>query len=326
MKFRKAIHTVVTSLIMLAAWGSVAPAAAQTYPNKPIKLISPWPPAGPADAIARPIVEKLQQALGQPVVLESKSGANGVIGTTFVANSQPDGYTLLLSHAGPTEISPSTLKEMPYDPLKSFEHITVLAAPAVVLIVHPSMPRTLAGYIDYARKNPGKVAYGSVGEGSTVHLGMELFNSLADIKALHVPYKGAAPLVTDLLSGRLQAAFLGYAAVAAHIKAGTIIPLAAATTERLTVEPDLPIVASMFPGFSIASWYGLSAPAGTPKPILDKLYAETQKVLKDPAILATLSQTGSVVGGEPPALFVEKIKANTVMWKRAVDVAHVPKQ
>ncbi len=326
MNFRMTIQALAAAATMLAAWGAAAPAAAQDYPTKPIRLISPWPPGGPADAIARPIIDKLQQALGQPVVLESKSGANGVIGTTFVANSPPDGYTLLLSHAGPTEISPSTLKVMPYDPLKSFEHITVLAAPAVVLLVHPSMPHTLAGYIDYAKKNPGKIAYGSVGEGSTVHLGMELFNTLAGIKTLHVPYKGSSPLLIDLISGRLQVAFLGYAAGAGHIKAGSLIPVAMATTERVAVEPNLPTVASMVPGFVIASWYGLSAPAGTPKPILDKLYAETQKVLKDPAILATLSQTGSVVGGESPAAFVEKIKANTVLWKKAVDIAGVPKQ
>lgn len=322
MNIRIAIQAFAAAATMLAAWG----AAAQDYPTKPIKLISPWPPGGPADAIARPFIEKLQQSLGQSVVLESRAGANGVIGSTFVANAPPDGYTLLLSHAGPTEISPSILKSMPYDPIKSFEHITVLAAPAVVLIVHPSMPRTLAGYIDHAKKNPGKISYGSVSEGSTVHLGMELFNKLADIKALHVPYRGSSPLLVDLLSGRLQSAFLGYAAVAEHIKAGTVIPIAMATTERIAIEPNLPTVASMFPGFAIASWYGLSAPAGTPKPILDKLYAETQKVLKDPAILATLSQTGSVVGGEPPAAFVEKIKANTLMWKKAVEIAGVQKQ
>jgi len=313
--------------VLLYALMLATAATAQQYPNKPIRLISPWPPGGPADAIARPVITKLSQVLGQPVVLESKAGANGTIATAFVAKAAADGYTLLLSHPGPSAISPAIMRELPYDPIKDFEHITIFAAPAVVLVVRSDVPaKTVPEFISYVRANPGKIEYGSVGLGSNVHLGMELLAMSANLKLLHVPYKGAAPLVTDLLGGRVQTAFMGYISAVPHVRAGALRMLAVASLERASVAPELPTVAATVPGFEIGAWYGLSAPAGTPKGILAKLYAECAKILRDPEVIARLRETGSDSGGMPPEAFTAKIKSDIALWAKVAEAAHIEKQ
>jgi tripartite-type tricarboxylate transporter receptor subunit TctC len=304
-------------------------ASAQTYPSKPIRLINPWPPGGPADAIARPVMDKVSQALGQPIVIEYKSGANGMIGTQYVAKSATaDGYTLLLSHAGPTTISPAVQREMPYEPIKDFEHITLIASPTIVLVVRPELPvRTVPELIAYARANPDKLAYGSVGPGSTTHLAGEMLNMMADLKLLHVPYKGGAPVIQDLIAGQIQLAFVGYAVAAPFIKAGTLRALATASSpNRPSFASDLPTMHETLPGFEINSWYALAAPAGTPKDIVNRLYNEMAKVLRDPQVAAQLRETGSEPGGMPPQEFMAKIKADTALALKVSEAARIAKQ
>ena len=306
-----------------------AVALAQTYPAKPIRIISPWPAGGPAEAIGRPVMDRLSKVLGQPVVIEAKAGANGMIGTEFVAkNVARDGYTLLLSHAGPTTISPAIQREMSYDPIKDFEHITILAAPTLVLVVRPELPiKTIPELIAYARANPESLAYGSTGLGSTTHIAGELLAMMANIKLLHIPYKGAAPAMQDLMGGRIQFVVIGYAAAAGFIKAGTLRNIAVASSlNRASVLPDLPAVHETLPGYEINSWYGLSAPAGTPREIVSKLYAEVAKILRDPEVVAHLRATGSEPGGMPPEEFVAKIRRDTAQAAKVVAAAKIEKQ
>jgi tripartite-type tricarboxylate transporter receptor subunit TctC len=274
-------------------------------------------------------MDRLAQALGQPIVIEYKSGANGMIGTQYVAKSAtPDGYTLLLSHAGPTTISPAVQREMPYEPIKDFEHITLIASPTIVLVVRPDLPvKNVPELVAHARANPDKLAYGSVGPGSTTHLAGEMLNMMADLKLLHVPYKGGAPVIQDLIAGHIQLAFVGYAVAAPFIQAGTLRALATASSaNRPSFAPDLPTMHESLPGFEINSWYALAAPAGTPRDIVSRLYAELAKVLRDPQVAEKLRETGSEPGGMAPDAFLAKIRADTALAIKVSEVARIAKQ
>jgi tripartite-type tricarboxylate transporter receptor subunit TctC len=301
--------------------------AQSQWPAKPIKVINPWPPGGPADTIARPVIEKVSQILGQQLVMESRAGANGMIGTELVAKSAPDGYTLLLSHAGPTAISPALRKTMPYRTLDDFQHITMVAAPTIVLVIRPDAPyQDLKGLVAWGKANPGKLTYGSVGPGSTTHLGGVMLDMMAGMQSVHVPYKGAAPVVTDLLGGRLDFAFLGNAAVAGQVKAGKLRLIATASPHRAAVARETPTVAELLPGFQVVSWYGLAAPAGTPAPIVDQIYRAFAAALKDPEVRNKLEQTGSDPGGMTPKEFTEMIKVDLARWERAVSAAGLARE
>lgn len=303
-------------------------AQAQTYPAKPIRLIMPWPPGGPAEGIARPVMDRLSQALGRPIVIEAKAGAAAMIGTQYVAKQPADGYTLLLSHVGSTTIAPALQKEMPYDAIKDFEHITLVASATMVLLVRPELPfKSIPELIAYAKSNPGKLAYGSMGTGSTSHLAGELFTMMAGINMLHVPYNGVPPVLQDLLGGRIQASFIGYLPAQPHAKSGRLRLIAiASSANRSPVEPDLPTVNETLPGYEADAWYGLAAPAGTPKEIVNRIYTEVSKVLRDPQVTAKLRETGSEPGGMPPDAFLAKIRQDTARWAKVVEAAHIAKQ
>ena len=211
-KTRTPLTRALGALVALGCLLAAGPTFAAGYPDKPITVINPWPSGGPADTVARPVLQKLSEHLGQPVIMENKPGANGVIGSTFVARAVPDGYTLLFSHVGPITISPAVQKEMPYDSIRDFKPITQVVSAPLVLTVRPSLPiHNLKELVDYARANPGKLSYGSVGPGSTTHLAGEILSSMADIKLLHVPYKGAAPVINDMLGGSIEMTFLNIA-------------------------------------------------------------------------------------------------------------------
>jgi len=323
---RRALALSLAATSALSALPSLVSAQSQ-WPTKPIKLINPWPPGGPADAIARPVIEKVSQILGQQLVMESRSGANGMIGTELVAKAAPDGYTLLLSHAGPTAISPALRKNMPYRTLEDFRHITMVAAPTIVLVIRPGAPyEDLRGLVAWGKAHPGKLTYGSVGPGSTTHLGGVMLNMMAGIDTVHVPYKGAAPGVTDLLGGRLDFAFLGNAAVAGHVKAGKLRLIATASPHRAAVARDTPTVAELLPGFQVVSWYGLAAPAATPVPIVERVYQAFATALKDPEVRARLEQSGSDPGGMTPDEFTRMIKVDLARWERAVAAAGLARE
>jgi tripartite-type tricarboxylate transporter receptor subunit TctC len=314
----------VKTVISIAALAFAAAASAQQYPTKPIKVISPWSPGGPAEALARVVTTKMSESLGQPIVIESRGGANGEIGTAAVATSAPDGYTILLSHLGPTAISPALKKSLPYDPVKDFEPISQVVAGPTLLVVRNDLPvKTVKELIDHARANPGKLSYGSVGIGSTTHLAGEMLNMTAGIDTIHVPYKGSTPILVDLMGGRLAFAFVGISGSLAQARAGQIRAIAISTLTRSPSAPDIPAVAETLPGFELNSWYGMMAPAGTPKPIVTRLNQELVRALKMPDVVEWMKQNGLDPAPTTPEEHAAYIKAEIAKWAKIVQVARI---
>ena len=311
--------------LALAALLAVAGnAAAQTYPTKPVHVINPWTPAGPAELLARLVSAKMQESLGQPFIIESKPGANGTIGSAYVAKAAPDGYTILFSHVGPMAISPAVAKSMPYDTLKDFEPITQVAAGALVLLVRNGLPvKSVQELLEYAKANPGKLSCGSVGPASTSHLACEQFNMLGGVSTIHVPYKGSAPVVTDMLGGTIDMSFLNIAGVKPQLDAKQIRPLAVSTLKRSAVLPDLPSMSEVLPGFEVNSWYGMMAPAGTPKAIVHLLQQETAKALKAPDVVERLRTLGLDPVGSTPEEHAAELRADLERWGKVAKAAHL---
>ncbi len=312
---------------VLIAMSLTTSALAADYPTRTITVINPWPPGGPADTVARPILQKLSEALKQPVVLENKAGANGVIGANYVARANPDGYTLLFSHVGPITISPAVQKEMPFDSVRDFAPITQIVSAPTVLVVRPDLPiHNLKEFVEYARVNPGKLSYGSVGIGSTTHLAGEILATMANVNMLHVPYKGAAPVMTDLLGGQINCTFLNIAALMPYIKSGQVRPIGVSTLKRSALLSELPAIAETYPGFEVNSWYGMMAPAKTPANIVNLLQKEVAKILQMPEISQTLQAVGLSVEGTTPEQHAEQIKRDLSRWQTAVTKAGIQKQ
>ena len=308
---------ILKAALCIAALGFTAGAHAQTYPTKPVKLINPWTPAGPAELLARQIGTKLQESLGQPFIIESKPGANGTIGSTFVAKAPADGYTILFSHVGPMAIHPAVVDKMPYDTLKDFEPITQVAAGALVFLVRNDIPaKNVRELIAYAKANPGKLSCGSVGPASTSHLACEQLNMLGGVSTVHVPYKGSAPVVTDMLGGTIAISFLNIAGVKPQIDAGQIRAIGVSTLKRSAVLPDLPAMSEVLPGFEVNSWYGMMAPAGTPKPIVSLLQRETAKILKAPDVQERLKALGLEPVGSTPEEHAKQLRSDLERWAK----------
>lgn len=309
-------HTCL-SLVACLAFANLA--AAQGYPNRPIKVINPWTPGGPADIVARPIMAKLAERLGQPVVIENRAGANGIIGSAAVAKAPADGYTLLFSHVGPIAISPAMQADMPYNSVKDFEPITQVVSAPTVMLVRADLPvKTLQDLIAYAKSRPGKLTYGSVGPGSTTHLAGEMLHSMAAIDILHVPYKGAGPVITDLIGGQIDMAFINISGAMPYLESGRLRGLAVSTLKRSSLLPNLPAIAEFYPGFEVNSWYGLMAPAGTPKAIVTHLQSEIASILKSPDIVQLLKTSGLDAEGTTPEQYAAKIKDDLVRWAAVV--------
>jgi len=311
-------------LFALAAFAIATGASAQQYPNKPIRLINPWTPAGPAELLTRIVGAKLQESLGQPVVIESKPGANGTIGATFVAKSAPDGYTILFSHVGPMAISPAVVEKMPYDTLKDFEPVTQVAAGALVLLIRNDIPaKNLKEFVAYGKANQGKMSCGSVGPASTSHLACELLNMLGGVSTIHVPYKGSAPVITDMLGGQISIAFLNIAGAMPQMKANQLRPIAVTTLKRSAVLPDLPAMNDTMPGFEVNSWYGMMAPAGTPKAIVQTLQRETAKALKLPDVSEKLREFGLDPVGNTPEEHAAQLRTDLARWAKVAKAAKI---
>jgi tripartite-type tricarboxylate transporter receptor subunit TctC len=273
----KAVSLAVLALVAGSAF-------AQSYPNRPVKVVIPWPPGQATDLAARIVGEKLSQQLGQPFVMENKPGAGGAIGTEIVAKSAPDGYTLLAASSGPISIMPN-LQKIPYDPLKDLAPVSLVALAPFALVTPPNFPASNAReFLALVRANPGKYSFASSGTGATAHLFAELFNSMAQLKAVHVPYKGSAPALTDVMSGQVGYAIETVASIGGHVKSGRLKVFGVTSAKRSAALPDVPPLAEAadLPGFDTAAWIGYAAAPGTPKEILGRLAAEIQKAMQAP--------------------------------------------
>jgi len=268
-------------LSLIAGLVVAANAWSQSYPNRPVKVVVPWPPGQATDIAARVVADKLQQALGQPFVIDNRPGAGGAIGSEAVVKSAADGYTLLAASSGPISIMPN-LQKTPYDPLKDFAPISLIAAVPFALVVNPSFPASNAQeFVALVKANPGKYTFGSSGTGATAHLFAELFNSMARLQARHVPYKGSAQALTDIMNGQVTYAVETVAATVGHIKSGRLKTFGVSTARRASAMPDVPSLgeAANLPDYDAAAWIGYAAPAGTPREVLARVAGEIQRAL-----------------------------------------------
>ncbi len=310
---------------LLAALAAPAVARAQAWPSGPIRIVVPYAPGGPADLTARAVGGKLSEALGVPVAIESRDGAGGNIGTALVARAAPDGQTLLLGTNGPLVVNPSLMASVPFDPIADFAPITYLADVPLYLAVPATLPApSLAALLAMAKATPGSVSYASSGIGSGGHLAGALLGQMSGAPLTHVAYRGAAPATTDLVGGRVQMLFVGLPVVQQHVAAGRLRLLAVATKQRTGNAPDVPTVAeaAALPGFSIASWYGLLAPAGTPRAIIERLHAEATRALAAPDVRDLLfTRNGLEPNGAGPDAFAASIAAEIPEYRRIVRLA-----
>ena len=299
-------------------------AQTDAFPSGPIRLIVPFPAGGPASIVSHAISEKLGAALGQPIVVDNKPGAGGNLGADIVAKSPPNGQTLLLGTNGPLVINASLYDRLPFDPRKDFQPITQIASIPIVLVAHPSLQaKTVQELIAYARQHPGELNYSSSGNGSGGHLAGALLASMANVKMTHVPYKGAAPAVSDVVAGHVKLTFTGLLSVLPHIQSGKLKAIAVATPRRVSFAPEVPTIAeSGLPGFEIVSWYGLLAPAGTPKPIVDRLHREVVRILALPETREQLYVKGGLehIGGTPEE-FAATLRREMPEYARIVELA-----
>jgi tripartite-type tricarboxylate transporter receptor subunit TctC len=299
-------------------------AAGQGYPSKPIKIVVPYPPGGFNDTLGRTLAAKFSEAWGQPTFVENKPGGNTLIGSDYVAKSAPDGYTLLVV-AFPFAVTPSLIKDMPYDTLRDFAPVILAAQSPNLLVVNPQLPvKSVGELVALAKSQPGKLSYASTGNGSSNHISMELFKNMAGVDILHVPYKGSAPAVTDLIGGQVAVMFDNVPNVLPQVKAGRLRGLATSGTKRTPLAPDLPTVAeSGVPGYEVMVWFGLVAPAGTPREIVQKLNAETLKILAMPDVRERFLAQGVEPVGGTPEQFGEHIRSQMSKWARVVKDAGV---
>lgn len=312
----------VAGVFMVAVLATLAMGAAraQTYPNRPIHIMVPFPPGGSTDLMARSLAAELTKSLGQPVVVENKGGANGNIGSGEVAKAAPDGYMLLLSGVGTNAINHSLYPSMPYDSLTDFDHITLLAEGPNVLIVNPNFPaKSVPELIALAKAQPGKLFYGSNGNGSSGRLAMEMLRQATGIDMVHVPYKGGGPSMLALISGEVPMLFTNQDSALPQVKAGKVRAIGVASTKRNPAYPDVPTIAEQgVPGFAAVSWFGLSAPAKTPPEVIKKLHEATVAVLNNPDFRAKLETTGFVVVGNTPEQFRAFVASENEKWGKAV--------
>ena len=310
------------TLVALAALAALAipfAAPAQDFPNKAIKIIVPLAAGGTGDTLARTVAEGLSKELGQPVVVENKPGAGGLVGTEIAAAAPADGYTLLA-------VSPSHVinpmihaNKKTYDPVNGFEPVTVMANTHQMIVAHPSVPaKNLKELIDYAKKNPGKLNYGSAGMGSATHLNMELFKSMAGIDIVHVPYKGSTQARQDVLAGQVQLAVDGLLPMQPLLKDGRLIAMGLTSSKRSQSNPEIPTIGEVVPGYASDTWYGILAPAGTPRDVIAKLHAAAAKALTSPAVKDRFHKLGAETVGNTPEEFRKLIETEQKTWAKVV--------
>lgn len=314
-------HFVVMVALLLVS----SLAAAQTWPTRSVRLISPFAPGGGADFTSRAIAQKLTVSLGQQVIVDNRGGAGGMLGVDLAAKSPPDGYTLVLGTIGPIAINPSLLSKMPYDPIKDLVPVSQAAVAVNVLVVHPSLPaKSVKEFIALAKARPNDINYGSSGSGAADHLAGELFNAMVKVKMAHIPYKGGAPAMLDLVSGNVQVVFSTVSTAVSAIEGNKVRALAVAGSQRFESMPQLPTMSEAgLKGFEVNNWYGLFAPTGTPKDIIARVGADTGKALAMADVKKRLLGLGIIATSSTPEAFSAYIRAETDKWRKVIKDANI---
>lgn len=300
-------------------------AVAQDWPVKPIRFVVPFAPGGTSEIVARSVAQELSKQLGQAVYVENKPGGAGTIAMQEVANAAPDGHTIILGHVGTLAVNPYAMKKHPYDVNKSFIPVSLLASVPNIFVINAEVPaKTFKEFVEYAKKNPGKLNYGSAGNGSAGHLAMEYLKAVTGLFVVHIPYRGTGPQLQDLLAGRTEASSAGAPALMPHIRSGKLRALAVGTPKRIPSLPDVPTVAELgYAGFETSQWYGILAPAGTPKAIVDRLAAEADKALRSSAVTQRFAADDASAGGGSPDAFAAFIRKEQERWRDVVKRASI---
>ena len=312
----------------IAAWSAALmiaiPCAAQTYPSGPLRIISPYPPGGGTDILSRTIGQKLNERLGQPVVVDNRAGANGTLGAALVAKAPPDGHTMLVVPAG-YAANPALYKSLPYDQARDLAPVSHLASGPLVLVVHPALPvRSVKDLIALAKSRPGEINVGSAGNGSLPHLCAELFNAEGKVKLTHIPYKGSGTAIVDVMSGRVPVYFMNVLQSLPLIKSGKLRALGVTSPQRTAIAPELPAIAEAgLPGFDMTNWYGMLVPAATPRDVINKLQQETARVLNLPELKERLAGEGMTVVGSTPEQFAAFLARETAKYNRIIQAAGI---
>ncbi len=295
------------------------------WPTKPVRLVVPFAPGGTSEIVARAVAVELSRQLNQNVYVENKPGGAGTVAMTEVAKAVPDGHTLILGHVGTLAVNPYMLPPQSYEVNRDFMPVTLLAKVPNLFVCHTDVPaKTLPEFIAYAKKNPGKLAYGSAGNGSAGHLAFEYLKLVAGMFILHVPYRGTGPQLTDLIAGRTQAASAGTPALLSHVRSGKLRALAVGTAQRIAALPDVPTVAELgYKNFETSQWYGLMAPAGTPPAVISKLHSESQKALRSSSVTERFANDNASAGGNSPAEFTAFIQSEQRIWSDIVKRAGI---
>ncbi|MGE5525727.1 MAG: tripartite tricarboxylate transporter substrate binding protein [Rhodospirillaceae bacterium] len=294
-------------------------AHAQDYPTRPLRMVVPYAPGGPVDIVGRVVGLKLTEALGQQVIIDNRAGAGGNIALEIVAKAAPDGYTLLMGANGPIAINPSLYRKMPIDTMKDLAPVTMVAASAMILVAHPSVPaNTVKELIALAKAKPGGINYASSGSGSTAHLSSELFKSMAGVQMVHVPYKGAGPALADLVGGQVQTMFTGISSTLPYVKSGKLKALAVSSEKRLPIMPEVRAVAEDLPGYEVSTWYGVFLPAGAPNRIVDQLHRVLVQVIATPDARQRLAALGADAHTNTPAEFSAAIRKESAKWAHII--------
>jgi tripartite-type tricarboxylate transporter receptor subunit TctC len=298
---------------------------AQTYPVKPIRLVVPFAPGGSSSIVARSIAAEMEKALSQPIVVDNKAGGGGNVAMLEVAKSDPDGYTIIIGHIGTLAVNPYMYSSLPFDTDRDFAAVSLLAIVPSIFVVHESVPaKDLRDFVALAKKDPGRMYYGSAGNGSAGHLAMEYLKQTAGIDIQHVPYKGTGPNITDLIAGRTQAAAAGTPPLMPHVKSGKLRVIAVGAAKRLHSIPDVPTVAEQgYPGFETTQWYGLNAPAKTPEAVIQRLALEAAKAAKSPKVAERFATDDAEAVGSTPAEYAAFIKKEQARWSKVVRTAKI---
>jgi tripartite-type tricarboxylate transporter receptor subunit TctC len=319
------VHPGLVFAFLALPAGGFSAVHAQDYPARPIRLVVPWPAGGVTDVVARIVGQKLSAGLGQSIVVDNKAGATGFIGTEFVAKAAPDGYTLLLITASTHAISPNLFKKIPYDPLKDFEPIAQVTAAPTILVTHPALPvSTVADLVKLAKAKPGQLNYASFGNGSSAHLTAELFKQATGTDFIHIPYKGAAPAIADLMGGQVAIFFDSIPSALPHVRTGKLKALAVTGRARTSAAADVPTIAETYPGFEVTVWQGFGAPAGTPKAVVSRLHAELAAVMAMTDVREKLVNLGADPLCTNPQEFRSHIAREKDKWAAVVKSSGVP--